>query len=234
MAGTRPFLTARWEHVVIATFAAPEHLVRGALDPALEPDRWQGAVHVSVVAVNFRDVRVHGLAVPGFSRFPVVNLRTYVRRGPTRGVVFLREVVPSVLVAAVARWVYREPFRALPIRTHSQSVGGDVAVSRRFGPRLAFRLDVVASGARPPAAPGTADHHFAERQVGFRATRRGLTRFRVERDPWPLREVVGWDCDVDFAALYGAPWGALNGQAPMSVIYSEGTEVCVLPPEPAS
>jgi len=58
---------------------------------------------VSLVAFDVRDTRVRGVAWPGLRDFPEVNLRFYVREGDRRGVVFIRELVPSRAVALVAR-----------------------------------------------------------------------------------------------------------------------------------
>ena len=104
----RPFVSARWANLVLLTFEAPETVVRVHIHPALEPDRWNDRTHVSLVALSFEDVRVRGWRVPGLNAFPQVNLRTFVRLDRVPGVLFIRELVPNRLVAAVSRLRYNQ------------------------------------------------------------------------------------------------------------------------------
>src|SRR6516225_5763311 len=111
----RPFLTARWTNLVLATYAVPPELLRPRLPLGLDLDLREGQAFVSLVAFDFRDTRVLGVPWPGYRNFPEINLRFYVRRGDERGVVFLREFVPKRLVAWLARLLYNEPYLAAPM-----------------------------------------------------------------------------------------------------------------------
>ncbi len=223
----RPILTAQWSNVLIVTFAVPDDLVRPLLHPQLELDRWEGKAHVSVVGLDFVDIRLRRVRVPRFSSFPALNLRTYVRSGNVRGVQFIRELVPSLLVAWVARTLFNEPFRAVTQRRHTKSIGEQIAVTHRIGRRQPrYRLAVLGSAPMPPPPEGSIEHHLKERLWGYGATRKGaLYRFRVARDEWPVRPVQHFDCDIDFEALYGSRWKVLNETEPVSVILAVGSEV---------
>ena len=61
----RPFLTARWQNLVLATYAVPEELLRPRLPPGVEPDRRDGKCLASLVAFQFLDTRVLGVPGPG-------------------------------------------------------------------------------------------------------------------------------------------------------------------------
>ena len=104
--------------------------------PGIELDSWQGKSLASIVAFEFAEVRVLDKPVPFHRDFEEMNLRFYVRRrtadGWRRGVVFVRELVPLPTVALLARLLYGEPYKALPME------------------RL-FRHHPM-----PPASPGTA------------------------------------------------------------------------------
>src|SRR6059058_2765069 len=130
---TRPFLTARWSNVVLLTFEAPEELVRAQVAPGVEPDRWNGKTHVSLVALEMRDVRLRGWRIPGFAAHPQVNLRVYARHRSHAAVAFVRELVPSRLIAAVGRLRFREPFRAARIEALITEGAGGVSAAYRFG-----------------------------------------------------------------------------------------------------
>jgi uncharacterized protein YqjF (DUF2071 family) len=100
------FLRAEWVNLILANFAAPPELLRPRLPPGLELDTRGGRAFCSLVAFDFRNTRVLGVPWPGYRDFPEWNLRFYVRRGPQRGVVFVREFVPPRLVAWLARGLY--------------------------------------------------------------------------------------------------------------------------------
>src|SRR5437763_12575469 len=106
----KPFLTAKWSNLFLATYAVPPATLEKRLPAGLVLDTRDGSAFVSLVAFEFLDTRVLGVAWPGYRDFAELNLRFYVRRGDERGVVFLREFVPRRLVAWVARWFYNEPY----------------------------------------------------------------------------------------------------------------------------
>ena len=228
----RPFLTARWSNVVLLTFEAPEALVRAQLPPDVEPDLWNGKTHASLVALEMRHVRVRGWRIPGFTAHPQVNFRVYARHGAHPAVVFVRELVPSRIIAAVGRLRYGEPFQAARISTRVVEGTADLTVEYRFGPDAArYRVGVTAArdGAIPAAT--TFEHYLEERTHGCRTDRQGRVRtFRVEHPPWAVRKVVSVDYAVDFAALYGPEWDVLNHSRPVSTILAVGSTVSVYPP----
>ena len=65
---------------------------------------------MSLVAFHFADTRVYRIPVPTGQWFPELNLRFYVRKGEKRATVFLREFVPTPLIALGARLLYHQPY----------------------------------------------------------------------------------------------------------------------------
>jgi uncharacterized protein YqjF (DUF2071 family) len=64
------------------------------------------------VAFHFADTRAYRIPVPTGQWFPELNLRFYfyVRKEEKRATVFLREFVPSPLIALGARLLYHQPY----------------------------------------------------------------------------------------------------------------------------
>ena len=112
----RPLLTARWVDLLLVTWQVPDALLLPHLPVGVTLDRHEGRALVSLVAFDFVDVRVWGIEWPGWTRFPELNLRFYVRAGGRRGVCFIREYVPTRVVAAAAHVLYNEPYRRVPYR----------------------------------------------------------------------------------------------------------------------
>src|SRR5215218_902152 len=113
------FLTGRWEHLAMISYACSAELLEPLVPNGTELDASDGTPRGSLVGFMFRDTRVLGIPVPFHRDFEEVNLRFYVRRradgGDRRGVVFIRELVPRRAIAAVARWVYQERYLAVPM-----------------------------------------------------------------------------------------------------------------------
>jgi len=228
----RPFLAARWSHIILLTFEAPEGLIRRSIPPGVEPDRWNGRTHVSVVALQMLDVRIKGWRIPGFTAHPQVNFRTYVRVAGEPGVWFIRQLVPSRLIAAIGRLRYGEPFWPAPIRSRVVDGPGEVRAEYGVGP-AALGWHVNVTGARvvlvPP--PDSSEHYFIERGFACRARPDGgLGMFRVIHPAWAVRQVLAVDYRFDFGSLYGAEWEFLNRAQPASVVFAVGSEVAVYAP----
>jgi uncharacterized protein len=204
-------------------------MVRGLVHPALDLDRWDGEAHVSLVAFDFRDTRVLLCRVPGYIAFPEVNLRTYVRHAGVRGVVFISELVPQKLVAAVARTVYNEPYRATRMQS-ATAIGGDrVCVTHRvFAGGREHTVTAVGSNEAVVPPIDSVEHFFKEHEWGFGRTRDGrLLRFRVRHPLWAVRTLHDIVLDVDFGAMYGSEWAWLSDATPISVVFAVGSPVIV-------
>ena len=220
---------------MLLTFEVPAELVRAHLPPGVEPDRWSGRTHASLVALEMRDVRLRGWRIPGFTAHPQVNFRVYARHRTYAAVAFVRELVPSRLIAAVGRLRFREPFRAARIEAQITEGAGGVSAVYRFGLAVP-EYRIVVTGSRDSAVPPASsfEHYLKERTYGCGTDRHGRVRgFRVEHAPWAVREVVSVDYAVDFAALYGVEWEFLNDSTPVSTIFAVGSDVSVYPPQMA-
>ncbi len=227
----KPFLTARWENLILATYAVPEELLRPRLPPGVELDRRDGKCFASLVGFQFLDTRVLGVPWPGYRHFPEWNLRFYVRRDEQRGVCFVREFVPRWFVATVARVLYNEPYRAarmtMDVKDLPDAVSTEYSVA--WGGRT-HRLRAV--GGKPAVRPGpqSVEHFFKEHSWGFGVTHRGrLLRYEVSHPEWDVYPVRSFEADVDWAVLYGPEWGTMNGREPDSVVLAAGSAVRVYP-----
>src|SRR5216117_1464383 len=102
MSDKKRFLTAEWKNLVMLNYSVNASLLEPLVPAGTELDMFEGKTYVSLVGFEFNRTRVLGFAVPFHQNFEEVNLRFYVRRGSKRGVVFIRELVPLFMVAAIA------------------------------------------------------------------------------------------------------------------------------------
>ncbi|HEX8695670.1 MAG TPA: DUF2071 domain-containing protein [Longimicrobium sp.] len=225
------FLTAEWRTLVMLNYAVDPAVLRPHVPRGTELDAWNGTTFVSVVGFLFLGTRLLGVPVPLHRDFEEVNLRFYTgRRGPEgwrRGVTFIREIVPRVAIATIARAIYNEPYVALPMR-HRVDVGGGHA---QYGWRHRGRWCSVRArfGGEPrPLEPGSEAEFITEHYWGYTAQRDGGTvEYRVEHPPWRVWEAAEAALDCDAVALYGPAFAEALAGPPASAFVAEGSPVVV-------
>ena len=70
----KPFLTAGWHNLFLATYPVPPALLQKHLPPGLTLDLRDGSAFVSLVAFEFLRTRVLGIRWPGYRDFGEVLL----------------------------------------------------------------------------------------------------------------------------------------------------------------
>lgn len=233
----RPFLTAMWEHLVFLNYACPRALLAPLVPAGTDLDAWRGETLVSLVGLLFRDTRVRGIAIPCHRTFEEVNLRFYVRRAgpdgiPRRAVVFVRELVPRAAVAAIARWVYNEPYLTVPMWSRialEPASGGTIEYAwTHRGTR--FRLAAEARGPAAPLRAGSEAEFVTEHHFGYTRQRDGSTiEYAVEHPRWDVWEDVAVAFEGDAAGLYGGEFARVLSAAPRSAFAAVGSRVAVYP-----
>jgi len=219
-----------------------------AVDPAiLDPlvpagtvlDRWHDQTLVSIVGFRFTDTRLLGVAMPFHRHFDEVNLRFYVRRQlqngeVRRGVVFVRELVPRLAIALVARSVYNEPYRVVSMRSTAPDAPvdapGRISYEWRTGGRWQ-RLAATAGGM--PVVPERVSEaaFITEHYWGYTRQRDGSTReYEVTHPAWRVWTAEDPVLDADVADLYGARFARTLSAPPASAFIAEGSPVLVYAP----
>lgn len=234
----RPFLTAHWSHLCVLSYAAPAEVLRPYLPHGLELDELDGKHYVSLVAFDFENCRVGGVAWPLHRDFCEVNLRFYVRTRATighpavRGVCFVREFVPLRAVSYLARRLYNEPYERLEMTSEVTRAPAGIEVHHKFRHHDRWQEIRVAATREPPLLPteDCRDCAFIDHEWGFGRSSAGtVMRYRVVHPRWQVFKVQWFEVKVNWAKVYGSQWGFLNGAKPESVILAEGSNVSVFP-----
>lgn len=231
----RPFLTARWEHLVFLNYPCPPSLLQPFVPAGTTLDSWAGTTYISLVGFLFHDTRVRGLGIPCHRTFEEVNLRFYVQRTTPdgelrRAVVFLRELVPRRAIAAVARRFYNEPYIAVPMSNAvdvESASAGLVAYFWSFN-RKPYGISAKVSGLPQETAAGSQAEFITEHYWGYTRQVDGTTlEYKVEHPRWPVWTPSEWVLDGPMAELYGPEFGSIIDKGPASVFIAPGSEVSV-------
>ncbi|MBL8003121.1 MAG: DUF2071 domain-containing protein [Flavobacteriales bacterium] len=233
---SRPFLTAEWRHLVLANYAVEPALLVPYLPTGTTLDLWNGTCYLSLVGFLFKDTRLRGIPIPFHRDFEEVNLRFYVKREEAgavkRGVVFVQEIVPKPALSWVARTIYREPYRTLPM-SHVLRVRPekkDVFASYAWRCRGQEHVLKVFGGLEPTELiEGSEAEFITEHYWGYTRIRHGVTNaYEVRHPRWRVHPVYHHGVHVDFGLVYGERFRFLNDATPISVMLAEGSPVQVM------
>ncbi len=200
-------LRMRWLDLLFAHWPIDVADLRAIVPAELEIDTFGGHAWLGVVPFTMADVAPRGLpAVPRFSRFPELNVRTYVRHRGRAGVWFLGLDARSWPTVRGARLVFHLPY--VHARMRSVREGGFVRYrSVRDDPDrqpARFAASYRPVGPAREAAPGTFDEWATNRMRLFSADREGrILRAEIDHPRWPLRPAEGAVDATELASVHG-------------------------------
>jgi len=222
-------MAMRWEHLAFLHWPIDEEAVRPFVPRGLDVETRDGSAWIGVTPFLMSGVRARLTpAVPGLSRFPELNVRTYVSAEDKPGIWFFSLDATSELAVLGARCLFGLPYfgASMHIATDRDEVRYR---SRRLG---TGKGGIRFSGAYRPtgpvfrAEPGTLEHWLTERYCLY--SRRGGKLFRgeIHHDPWPLQPA---SADVDENTMT-RPMGLDLGPAPALVHFARRLDVVAWSP----
>ena len=197
-----------WNWISFLHWRYPPAAVTPLLPPGLELETLDGSAWIGLTPFRMERLRLPGLpAVPWVSRFPEINVRTYVRDGRGRsGIWFLSLDAARLPAVIVARAGYGLPY-----------YWSDMAV-RRNGPRIGYRCRRLAprSGARcavdvlfgAPLSESERDeraHFLTARFRLFTRIAGRLVAAEAEHRDWPLHHAEVHRVDQNLLQAAGLP-----------------------------
>lgn len=198
-----------WRHVALLHWPVPEQAVQARLPAGLTVQTFDDVAWIVIVTLLMDGVRAPGLpALPWLSRFPEINLRTYVRGADGRsGIWFFSLDAARLPVVAAARASYGLPYQwaAMSLRRGPDGVSYH---SRRRGPvRRGTRCDVrVRAGAVIPDRQVSTLEHFLTARFRLYSRLAGrLVAADAEHGPWPLRRAEPTGLRTDLVEAAGLP-----------------------------
>jgi uncharacterized protein YqjF (DUF2071 family) len=200
IAGHRPFpmpegrwrMRQRWNDLLFAHWPVKTQAISGLLPPGLEVDTFDDWAWVGVVPFHMDQVVVRGagdrtFGVPSATRFPELNLRTYVRSTETMqpGVYFFSLDAASALAVLGARLFFSLPYFWAKMQSRREEGNWIHYRSRRVltSPAAAFAARYRSLG-KPAAGP--LEEFLTARYSLFTCRGRELLVGNIHHLPWQL------------------------------------------------
>jgi len=188
----RPWVMAQtWQNLLFAHWPVPAETLRALVPEPLPIDEFDGTAWLTIAPFEVTGLRARGTPpVPGISRFPELNVRTYTSLDGKPGIWFFSLDAGSRAAVAGARRTYRLPYFRAEMQIERLDGGFRYRSVRtsRDGPRAELAADYAHVGPISPPVPGTLEHWLTERYclyaVGSRAR---LLRAEIHHPPWPLQ-----------------------------------------------
>lgn len=228
------FLTAEWQDLVMLNYEVDPQLLEKYVPVGTELDSFLGKSYLSLVGFRFCRTRLFGsLPVPLHSNFEEVNLRFYVRHRDgeedRRGVVFITEIVPKRAVAAMARLLYVENYRCLPMKHYISSEAGKKTATYLWQIEKRWcKLTEQETGLPQIPREGSLEQFITEHYWGYSAQRgAGSIEYHVAHAPWKVSMGTSASFEGDATQLYGPELARILLRPPCSAFIADGSPVTV-------
>jgi uncharacterized protein YqjF (DUF2071 family) len=229
----QPFLTAEWRDLVMLNYPIERELLEPLAPAGTIVDTYRGVAYVSVVGFLFQRTKVLGIPVLFHQSFEEVNLRFYVRRFAgdewRRGVVFIKEIVPTFLVSNTARFFYNENYItcAMRHRTENQGETRMLEYAWEYGGEW-HRMSAQAVTPAKPALAGSLEEFISDHQWGYTRQRDGSTlEYEVLHPKWDVAPAQSPQLKCDVVGLYGSRFSPALLAQPSSAFVIPGSAVSV-------
>ena len=218
-------MTQTWNDLLFAHWPIDPEPLRRHVPNELPLDTFDGRCWIAVAPFHMSRIRARGLPpIPGLSRIPELNVRTYVTLKGKPGVYFFSLDTPSAMAVWAARTFYRLPyFRA----TMTVNRSGDTInySSARRTTKAEFQASYGPTAPVQLRARGTLEHWLTERYCLYTVAKGDVYRAEIHHHPWPLQNAAA---QIEVNSMTVAAGIALP-QLPPLLHFSRSLEVLIWP-----
>jgi uncharacterized protein len=214
-----------WNDLLFAHWPVAAEILRPLVPSALSLHTFNGQCWVAVTPFHMSGVRFRGLPpLPGLSRFPELNVRTYVTFGGKPGVYFFSLDAASRLAVWAARTTYRLPYFHARMRVEEQE-GDWIAYRARRNRDVEFCAKYRPRASVELRRPGTLANWLTERYCLYTVYHNSVFRAEVHHPQWPLQDA---EADISENTMAIAA-GIKLPEIPPLLHFSKKLEVVIWP-----
>lgn len=214
-----------WHDLLFAHWPLPPEEIRPLVPTQLPLDTFEGKAWVGVIPFWMSGVRARGLPpLPGLSRFPELNVRTYVTYGGKPGVYFFSLDAANLPAVWAARRFYHLPYFQAEMSALEEN-GWIQYKCRRKGMEADFR------GRYKPSAPaqvrekGSLADWLTSRYCLYTTHENRVYRGEIHHLPWPLQDA---EAEIEQNTMAAATGINLPDSTPL-LHFSRCLEVLIWP-----
>ena len=177
-----------WHDLLFAHWPFPEAALRPLVPAQLTLDTFDRHCWIGVVPFRMSGIRARGLpALRGLSRFPELNVRTYVAHGTKPGVYFFSLDAANLPAVWAARRFYHLPY--FHAAMSSTEAGNKILyASRRLSVSAEFRGTYCPTAEVRLRDEGSIEHWLTERYCLYATHEGQVYRGEIHHQPWPLQD----------------------------------------------
>lgn len=181
-------MTQTWNHVLFAHWAVDPEAIRGQIPAALELETFNGKAWIGILPFLLTNMRPRFLPpFPFISRFPELNVRTYVAYKGVPGIYFFSLDAASRLAVAGARSMFHLPYFYAGMR-FAQHKDRFQLTSRRKRSQAEFYAEYQPVSEHFSADKGTLEYWLAERYRLYTTHKNELYYEDIHHSEWQLQQ----------------------------------------------
>lgn len=221
-----PWIMAQtWHDLLFAHWPIDSAVLRRLVPQALTLDTFEGKCWIAVTPFHMSGIHFRGLPpLPGISRFPELNVRTYVTLDAKPGVYFFSLDAANAAAVWGARTFYHLPYfvSEMSVETREQWVR---YLCRRKGSSAEFHGRYRPVGGVQIRQEGTLEAWLTERYCLYSMVRGHMYRAEIHHEQWPLQNA---EAEIQINTMAASAGIALLGR-PSLLHFSRKLEVLVWP-----
>lgn len=177
-----------WHDLLFAHWPLPVETVRPLVPRQLTLDTYDGQCWIGVIPFRMSRIHRRGLPpLPGLSRFPELNVRTYVKHNSKAGVHFFSLDAANLPAVWAARKFYHLPY--FHAAMSSQESNGSIHYySHRRRSGAEFRGHYAPADEVRLRDGGCLEHWLTERYCLFTIFQNQIYCGEIHHLPWPLQD----------------------------------------------
>jgi uncharacterized protein YqjF (DUF2071 family) len=221
-----PWVMAQaWHDLLFAHWPVEAKLLRSIVPTQLPLDAFDGRCWVGVVPFHMSGIHARNLPpIPGLSRFPELNVRTYVTLDDKPGVYFFSLDAASLAAVWTARTFFRLPYfhARMSVETRGDFISYD-SHRREINAEFHGRYQPASNIQR--SQRGSLEHWLTERYCLYTVYADRIFRAEIHHQPWPLQKAAA---EIEINSVAAASGISLPSSSPL-LHYARKLEVLIWP-----
>jgi uncharacterized protein len=214
-----------WHDLLFAHWSIDPRIMRALVPPELPLHTFEGKCWLAVAPFRMSGIRAHGLPpFPGLSRFPELNVRTYVTLDGKPGVYFFSLDAASLTTVRGARRFYHLPYFHAEMSLTQDGEWIRYRSSRRRS-LAEFRGRYRPIGPVQLREPGSLPHWLSERYCLYTVFEGKAFRAEIHHQQWPLQDA---ELETEINSMADAAGIPLPPEPPL-LQFSRRLEVLIWP-----